>query len=582
VILLSFKGWSAMKRGWVLSVGILVIAVICGGCGSASKPTTPQCLLNSDCAKLSTPGLVCALGFCVTPCRISSDCPNSERCVIVSSALAAGSDGGSMDAGDTSGEIQGTACQAPETVACQYNSQCRAPLVCGSDHQCRDMCETAVDCPMQQVCTSLTKLCADPTLDKDYSTASNDFVAGAAGAGGSNGTDGAAPADAGGIGSGDASADGPAGRGITSVVAPPGGSYACALTAAGNAWCWGKNLNSQLGDGTTNVSSVKQPVEVKNGLGTAGNLAGIVQIAVGESHACALLRDGSVWCWGANTGGALGVGTMTTSPYPVEVKGLGGVGFLTGSTWIAAGGEGNEYSCALLADGYPRCWGSNADGQLGVGNSVGHLFPTPVNLPGCVDISAGPQATCARVGSGAVWCWGFNSQGLLGVGMTALMVTTPAEVMVSAGGGPLSADAPVSVGGSTQCAVVGGNVWCWGSPQKPPTQVLDGTTGSPFRSVTSVSAGSDHSCAIVSGGSIWCWGNNSNGQLGDATTTARAFPVKVLDLTGVAATEVVVGADFSCALKIDGTLSCWGNNTWGQLGNSTMTQVSSPEPVVFP
>ncbi len=204
-----------MKLGEALLVGVLAaVGLGLAGCGGGgSKPMTPQCALNSDCAKLSTPGLICALGYCVTPCKASSDCPNSERCVIVNRAIGAlgadsgavggtdggidsgsgagGTDGGGTDGGGTGGSVQGTACQAPETVSCQYNSQCKTPLVCGSDHQCRDMCETTVDCPMQQVCTSVTKLCADPSIDKDYSAATNDFVVDAGSGGGAGGKAGA-------------------------------------------------------------------------------------------------------------------------------------------------------------------------------------------------------------------------------------------------------------------------------------------------------------------------------------------------------------------------------------------------------
>ncbi|HEY5091405.1 MAG TPA: hypothetical protein VIK30_15600 [Polyangia bacterium] len=174
-----------MKLGKVISVGTLVVGIALGGCGGGSKPTTPQCSLNSDCAKLSTPGLVCALGYCVKPCNISSDCPNNERCVVVSRDA----DGGTSSGGADAGVAQGTACQAPELATCNYNSTCKSPLVCSNDHQCRDMCETSVDCPGMgigagaQVCTSITHLCADPILDKDYNAAINDFVVNDAGMG---------------------------------------------------------------------------------------------------------------------------------------------------------------------------------------------------------------------------------------------------------------------------------------------------------------------------------------------------------------------------------------------------------------
>ena len=177
-----------MKLGTAFSVGVLMVVLV-AGCGGGSKPTTPQCSLNSDCAKLSTPGLVCALGYCVKPCNISSDCPTGQRCIVLTSTADAGADSGTGSGGADADVAQGTACQAPELATCNYNSMCKAPLVCSSDHQCRDMCETNADCPGMgtgagaQVCTSITHLCADPAVDKDYNSTINDFVVNDAGMG---------------------------------------------------------------------------------------------------------------------------------------------------------------------------------------------------------------------------------------------------------------------------------------------------------------------------------------------------------------------------------------------------------------
>jgi hypothetical protein len=207
-------------------LGLMFGLAACGGNGA--KPTTPQCVLNSDCAKLSPPGLVCALGYCVQACKASSDCPNSERCVLLDSSL--GGDA-SVSVADAGAAVQGTACQAPETVVCQYTSQCKQPLVCGDDHQCRDQCETDVDCPMQQKCTSMTHLCADPTIDKDYNAAINDFVVadagagaagGAAGKGGAGGTAGATGGAAGKGAAGNGGASGDGGQGVDAGPPPTG------------------------------------------------------------------------------------------------------------------------------------------------------------------------------------------------------------------------------------------------------------------------------------------------------------------------------------------------------------------------
>jgi alpha-tubulin suppressor-like RCC1 family protein len=174
-----------------------------GELGNGSVSTTP---VTKPAAGGGTPGLICALGYCVSPCAVSSDCPDSERCVVVGSDSDGGTDGAAG--------VRATACQASETVACQASSTCRTPLVCGGDEQCRDACATNVDCPASQVCTSQSHVCADPALDKDYSPATNDFVAGTGGSGGRGGAVGLGAGGSGGTGATvGAGAGGSGGRG---------------------------------------------------------------------------------------------------------------------------------------------------------------------------------------------------------------------------------------------------------------------------------------------------------------------------------------------------------------------------------
>jgi hypothetical protein len=249
-----------MKLG-ALSVGFLVVGLALVGCGGSSKPMTPQCSLNSDCAKLSTPGLVCALGYCVKPCNISSDCPIvGQRCIVLTAAGDAGTS--TADAG----VAQGTACQAPELATCNYNSMCTSPLVCSTDRQCRDMCETNADCPGMgmgagaQVCTSTTHLCADPAVDKDYNAAINDFVINDAGMGipqggnngtGGNGTGGSGTGGNGTGGNGTGGNGGTGGRGGTGGGAGgTGGASTCtAMTRFGHVATGDINLGYTSGIG---------------------------------------------------------------------------------------------------------------------------------------------------------------------------------------------------------------------------------------------------------------------------------------------------------------------------------------------
>ncbi len=177
------------------------LAAALAGCGSSSRRVTASCVHNSECASQ----LVCSLGYCVNPCVTSKDCPAGQRCVTATVAA--------------DGTPLGTACQAPEAVICKYNSQCESPLVCGVDQQCRNQCQTNEDCPgglqspPAQICTSVSHLCVDPSVDKNYNPATNDLNppdggtlvtgdAGATGHGGAAGGSGGAGGHAGGGGAG--------------------------------------------------------------------------------------------------------------------------------------------------------------------------------------------------------------------------------------------------------------------------------------------------------------------------------------------------------------------------------------------
>jgi hypothetical protein len=219
-----------MKLAGVTSVAtVAVLAASLGSCGSSAKPATPMCLVNSDCASYKPAGLVCALGYCVSACRTSSDCPSGERCVI----LGNGADAGVADSGppDAAATEKSTACQAPEVTKCHYNSDCNDPLlVCGSDGQCRNQCQTDVDCPggMQspptEVCTVISHLCVDPAIDKDYDPATMELTttdAGATNAGGATGKGGGGSG-----GSGAAGAHGGSGGGLGATGGAAG--MACA------------------------------------------------------------------------------------------------------------------------------------------------------------------------------------------------------------------------------------------------------------------------------------------------------------------------------------------------------------------
>ncbi len=348
----------------------------------------------------------------------------------------------------------------------------------------------------------------------------------------------------------------------TSVAAD--GWFTCVLLQGGGVKCWGWNLHGELGDGTTTNRST--PVDV------TGLTSGVIAVAAGGTHACALTSGGGLKCWGSNEFGQLGDGSVTSRLAPVDVSGW----TLVRSTAVAAG---LSHTCALTSAGGVKCWGNNGSGQLGDGTMTSRLTPADVSglSSGVTAVTAGYQHTCALTTAGGVKCWGFNGDGNLGDGSTTSRLT---PVSVS---GLTSGVSSVSAGGYHTCVVTSvGGVKCWGF--NFPGQLGDATTTSRSTAVavsglasgvTAVAAGAYYTCALTSVGGVRCWGSNS-GQLGDGTTTSRSVPVSVNGLeSGVSA--VTAGGSHTCAAIITtGGVKCWGDNAYGQLGDGTTTTRLTP------
>jgi alpha-tubulin suppressor-like RCC1 family protein len=269
-----------------------------------------------------------------------------------------------------------------------------------------------------------------------------------------------------------------------------------------------------------------------------------------------------VVCWGYNKHNELGDGTTRERWSPVAVTGP--------SAGVSAIATGARHGCALTGGGV-KCWGYNYYGQLGDGtnaNRAGAVYVSGLGR-GVTAIAGGAFHTCALMAAGTVKCWGLNILGQLGDD-TEVERWTPVDV-VGLGGNAIA----VAAGDSHSCAILqGGRVKCWGENRYG--QLGDGTTQRHLtpvdvsglsRGVTALSLGGRHSCAIV-GGIVKCWGGNLFGQIGDGTRQRRLVPVRVAGLRADAI-AIAVGDGHSCALTVSEGLRCWGYNGWGQLGDGT-------------
>ena len=353
-----------------------------------------------------------------------------------------------------------------------------------------------------------------------------------------------------------------------------GAAHSCAVTTAGALQCWGINSYGELGIGSSTPSSIHTPQHVLRLGGALGSAA--TSIAGGASHTCAVSAAGQVLCWGRNDNAQLGKGDVITATLPHPVTGL-----YSGYTSVATG---EVHSCALASDGSVQCWGDNGSGQLGDGTTTGALTPTAVtNLPGAAQaIVAGALHTCALMASnGAVLCWGDNTQGQLGNGNNT-SATTPQPVQGLASGAKA-----IAAGATHTCAIDSADALvCWGSNASGQLgngtsvhantpQAVTGLAGG----VAAVTAGREHSCALTSTGVLKCWGANASGQLGDNSQTAADTPQDVVSPpSGVAA--IGAGRDFTCARTSAGALWCWGDNSTGQLGNGGTANTNTPQAVV--
>jgi alpha-tubulin suppressor-like RCC1 family protein len=342
-----------------------------------------------------------------------------------------------------------------------------------------------------------------------------------------------------------------------------GWDHTCALLNPGTVKCWGRNDGGTLGDGT--YTSRLTPVDVVGLTSSVASVSvglihsctvttteaavcwgvwhlgsfrfptwmpmvvdglstGVASISSGVINTCVVTTAGAAKCWGSNDFGELGDGTTTERQSPVDVVGL--------SSAVVAISVGSTHACAVTTGGGVKCWGSNTYGQLGDGTFTDRLTPVGVTglASGVVAISAGNSHTCALTSAGAVKCWGNGFNGQLGNGSTGILSAVPVDVTGLSSG------------------------------------------------VATISSKDVHTCVVTNTGAAKCWGTNAQGQLGDGTTTDRSTPVGVVGLSsGVSVIDA--GGAHTCAVMSSGTVKCWGRNTYGELGDGTTISRLTPTDV---
>ncbi len=420
---------------------------------------------------------------------------------------------------------------------------------CGDDEVCDGSGTCAATCADDTiVCDGA---CIDPLTDNDYCGASDDCI---------GADDGVSCPQ------GFSCEDG--------LCAPPpilveqialGTSHTCAAGDDGGVRCWGGRQHGELGNGDMDLVTWPFPVDVLEGpLAPPTDMTEVVQIAAGEaSHTCARKADGTVKCWGTNNKGQLGTGTIgDSSPHPTAVVGIDDAVHVDVSRYFA---------CAIRSDASVWCWGDNDHHQLGVTDVPNSS--TPVKMESLADVQAltlGLNYACALDGLGDVYCWGRNEWGQTGDGS----VTDHANPTKVTG---LTGVVEIAAGGWHTCARQSDDtVQCWGFNMHGqlglPADEVAHLTPAPatgLSGVAQLSLGWKYSCATLSDGTVQCWGNNSDGQLGWSAPDDVPHPAPTTVPGLPPAVQVTAAHQHTCAVGADGTSWCWGYNASGQLGDGT-------------
>lgn len=478
--------------------------------GSCQLVEEQSCDLDSEC----TLPLVCRRRGCVSGCEAERDCPPGARCVARDGSACAGTE---------------CTCEDPAAIACTLPSDCRAEdpsgsLTCGLDARCRDRCRSDRDCAFGGSCDETSGLCAAPDGGWRFPDAGPR-------------PDGSTTMDA-----GRDAGDRPPCLMDSATALGLGFTFSCAVVGGGELACWGSDLTGGMSTPFPYDGRHRRRPELVPGVLDA------VDVSAGYGHACILHRSGAVSCFGKNDLGQLGDGAIADRPTtPGPVSGL------SGATAIAAGGN---RTCALLGTDSLVCWGDASQGQLGDGRTgMGIVARTPVAIAttgSLASVSLSAAGGCVLDSEGRLSCWGRNQNGEVGVGSTTITPSpTPLTTSFTA--------VEVEGGNQDMCARDDADaVYCWGAHTMTQVPTRFGTVVG-----DDLSLGGAGGCIVRSDRTVACWG----ALLGDGTVMTRDEPsAPVRDLAGV--DEFELGLGHACA-RAGGAVYCFGDNTWGQLGDGT-------------
>jgi alpha-tubulin suppressor-like RCC1 family protein len=377
-----------------------------------------------------------------------------------------------------------------------------------------------------------------------------------------------------------------------------GPSHSC-MIVGGETRCWGENLNGSLGrSGMVVLFPDFRPQPIR-GTPSTSAFAGLQQISAGLNFTCGRTNAGSAVCWGAGLNGQMGNGASVSQTKPVPVTGL--------STGVVQVSAGQMHACALSTSGQVRCWGRNVLGQLGNGGNVNQNTPQLVvdsasnPISEIISIAAGLNHTCALRADKKVFCWGDNALGILGRGQTVAMLSSDNRAGEVLNFGHPSVDRPMSLyaRGPNTCVILEDRgARCWGdnsegqlgqgdtltrgdTPATMNIPVIDLASG-----VRNLAMGLGHVCADLTSGSTKCWGKNSFGQLGQGDTLRRGdnsgeMGANLLPINFHPSMSTTIstfaGHEFNCALRFaPGPIfrtDCWGRSDSLQLGLATGSSV---------